>query len=121
MAGVLRYDFGRCTGLEGRRERQAQGLPRGGAAFRTHAIAFSSRARARVHRRVHPGHFPTGISAQFHDPGDREVGARPTRPQYRVKISLDGALAVLEPTSPALVGVLALFELQLQPKALLEP
>ena len=55
---------------------------------------------------------------QFHDPGDREVGARPTRPQYRVKISLDGALAVLEPTSPA---PLALFELQLQLKTVLEP
>ena len=46
---------------------------------------------------------------------------RRARPQYRVKISLDGALAVLELTSPALVGVLALSELQLQPKALLEP
>ena len=115
MAGVLRYDFGRCTGLEGRRERRAQGLLGGGAAFRTHAIAFSSHARARVHRRVHPGHFPTGISAQFHDPGDCEVGARRARSQYRVKSSLDGALAVLESTSPAL---LALSELQLQPRAI---
>ena len=63
------------------------------------------------------------------DVGDRQAlpltlpapSRRRARPQYRVKISLDGALAVLEPTSPALLGVLALSELQLQPKALLEP
>ena len=57
-------------GLVGRRERRALGLLRGGAAFRTHAVAFSSRPRAHVQRRIPPGHLPTGTPPQFHDPGE---------------------------------------------------